>query len=79
MTNKTTKTEGAWPQAEWILGFGHMGDTLWQCDAIRAGRIYQRSVFSTREEAEEFVARMKQLEPDQVFNVEAIKASTVWN
>jgi hypothetical protein len=56
-----------------------MGEILWRCDALRAGRLYQRSLFATREEAEEFVARMQQVEPDQVFNVEAIKASTVWN
>jgi hypothetical protein len=56
-----------------------MGDILWRCDALRAGRLYQRSLFGTREEAEEFVAHMQQAEPDQMFNVEAIKASTVWN
>jgi hypothetical protein len=52
---------------------------VWQCDALRAGRLYQRSVFGTREEAEAFVEKMRRVEPDQMFNVEAIKASTVWN
>jgi hypothetical protein len=82
MTNQRAKDDGAWPQKiQWDLGFGreHMGEILWRCDALRAGRLYQRSLFATREEAEEFVARMQQAEPDQVFNVEAIKASTVWN
>ena len=82
MTNERAKNDGAWPQGiQWNLGFGHehMGDTLWQCDALRAGRLYQRSLFATREEAEEFVQRMRQVEPDQIFNVEAIKASAVWN
>jgi len=50
-----------------------------QCDALRAGQLYQRSVFGTREEAEAFVAKMRDVEPDHMFNVEAIKASTVWN
>lgn len=82
MTNERAKNDGAWPQGvNWDLGFGqgHMGEILWRCDALRAGRLYQRSLFATREEAEEFVAKMQQVEPDQVFNVEAIKASTVWN
>jgi hypothetical protein len=54
-------------------------ETLWQCDALRAGRLYQRSLFGTLEEAEAFVEKMRESEPDQMFNVEAIKASTVWN
>jgi len=36
-------------------------------------------MFGTREEAEQFAAKMREVEPDQLFNVEAIKASTVWN
>jgi hypothetical protein len=82
MTNERAKDDGAWPQGvNWDLGFGHghMGEILWRCDALRAGRLYQRNLFATREEAEDFVARMRQVEPDQVFNVEAIKANTVWN
>ncbi len=72
----------AWPGAiRWDLGDAsvHAQETLWQCDALRAGRLYQRSVFATREEADAFVAKMQEAEPDQMFNVEAIKASTVWN
>lgn len=81
MTNQRTK-DGAWPQGvQWNLGFGReqTNDILWRCDALRAGRLYQRSLFATREEAEQFVERMQQAEPDQMFNVEAIKASAVWN
>jgi hypothetical protein len=66
---------------QWSLGIGseHGNDVLWRCDTLRAGRLYQRSVFGTREEADEFALRMQQCEPDQMFNVEAIKANTVWN
>ncbi len=82
MTNQRMKDDGSWPEnVQWNLGFGReqMSDVVWRCDALRAGRLYQRSLFATREEAEEFVTRMQQAEPDQMFNVEAIKASTVWN
>ncbi len=78
MTNdREGRQDQAWPGAvRWELGDAsvHARETLWQCDALRAGRLYQRSVFATREEAEAFVAKMQEVEPDQMFNVEAIKA-----
>ena len=66
---------------QWNLGpaSAHVNETLWQCDALRAGRLYQRSLFATRAEADDFVMRMRESEPDQMFSVEAIKASAVWN
>lgn len=84
MTNDrvNNRTDGAGAEAvKFTLGFGseQRGDILWRCDALRAGQLYQRTLFGTQEEAEEFVRRMQSAEPDQMFNVEAIKASTVWN
>ena len=35
--------------------------------------------FDTREEAERFARKMQQMEPDQVFAIEAIEAKQVWN
>ena len=66
---------------QWDLGGarGYANEMAWRCDALRAGKLYSRSLFGTKEEADQFVARMKQSEPDQMFNVEAIKTSTVWN
>ena len=83
MTNDSEgRQDQAWPGAiHWDMGeaSAHGRETLWQCDALRAGRLYQRSVFGTREEAEQFASNMREHEPDQMFNVEAIKASAVWN
>ena len=83
MTNDSEgRQDQAWPGAvRWELGDAsvHGRETLWQCDALRAGQMYQRSVFATREEAEAFVVKMQEMEPDQMFSVAAIKASTVWN
>lgn len=56
-----------------------MTETMWQCDQVRAGRLYNRILFETQREAMEFVQRMRRMEPDQVFSVEAIEAKQVWN
>jgi hypothetical protein len=84
MTDDTRREgqDAVWPTAvRWDLGAasGHVSDVLWQCEALRAGKLYNRSLFGSREEAEAFAMRMREHEPDQMFNVEAIKASAVWN
>jgi hypothetical protein len=56
-----------------------MTATLWRCDQVRFGQLYNRMMFDTKDEAEQFVQRMKPMEPDQQFSIEAIEASKIWN
>lgn len=56
-----------------------MTETMWRCDQVRAGQLYNRMMFDTREEAERFARKMQQVEPDQMFSIEAIEAKQVWN
>jgi len=56
-----------------------MNETLWRCDQVRAGQLYNRVTFDTREEAEQFMNRMRQMEPDQMISIEPVDASKVWN
>ena len=56
-----------------------MTETMWKCDQLRAGQLYNRMMFDTQAEAEQFVQKMRQMEPDQMFSIEAIEASQVWN
>ncbi len=75
-------TDQAWPQAaQWSLGFGVEGkaETLWRCDAMRGGRVYTSGLFTTEREAQQFAQQLQKSEPDQTFNVEAIKAKQIWN
>ena len=75
-------TDQAWPQAvSFHLGIGSSGaaETLWRCEASRGGRVYTSGLFASLEEAQQFAQQLQKAEPDQLFNVEQIKASTVWN
>lgn len=56
-----------------------MTETMWRCDQVRAGRLYNRMMFDTKAEAEEFMQRMQQMEPDQMFSIEAVEAKQIWN
>jgi hypothetical protein len=62
-----------------LLGGKTMTETMWKCDQVRAGRLYNRMMFDTKEEAVQFAQRMQQMEPDQMFSIEAIEARQVWN
>ncbi len=56
-----------------------MTNTLWRCDQVRAGQLYNRMMFDTQEEAQAFAQKMQQAEPDLFFSVEAVEARLVWN
>jgi len=69
----------------WQLDFNQasggraMTETMWRCDQVRAGQLYNRMMFDTQAEAEQFVRRMREAEPDQMFSIEAVEARQVWN
>lgn len=75
-------TDQAWPQAvSFNLGIGSAGaaEMLWRCEGTRGGRTYTSGLFGSLEEAQHFAQQLRKAEPDQIFNVEQIKASAVWN
>lgn len=61
------------------MGGAAMNETLWMCDQMRAGQLYTRKIFDTQAEAEAFMQKMTEMEPDAMFNVEAVQARQVWN
>jgi hypothetical protein len=79
--------EGVWLTADSINkllinqlhGGKAMTETLWKCDQLRAGQLYNRMMFDTQAEAKRFVEKMQQMEPDQMFSIEAIAADEIWN
>ena len=56
-----------------------MTETIWRCDQVRAGQLYNRMIFDTKAEAQQFMQRMQQMEPDQMISIEAVAASLIWN
>ena len=56
-----------------------MSEMVWKCEQAWAGRLYNLVVFDTREQAEDFVSSVHEMEPDQIFSIEAIRAEQVWN
>jgi hypothetical protein len=85
--NEDVVEEGVWLSADSMNrllfkefhGGKAMSETLWKCDQLRAGQLYNRMMFDTQAEAKKFAEKMQQMEPDQIFSIEAIHASQVWN
>ena len=53
--------------------------TIWQCEQVRAGQVWNKLLFNTKNEAETFVKQMRQAQPDMLWTMEAVPANTVWN
>lgn len=70
------------PETQRTAGAKHgqgLGDTLWKYEQLRAGKVYNQFMFTTRQQAEDFAARMKQVAPDLFGHIEQVQASTIWN
>lgn len=55
------------------------GNRVWKCEQMRAGQVTNRVVLDTQEQASEFVAQMRRVEPDLFWRVEPVDAYGVWN
>lgn len=61
------------------LGDTEMSDTVWKCEQLRAGQVTNRVMFDSEKQASEFVAKMREMEPDLFWRVEPVEAWRVWN
>lgn len=61
-----------------VLG-GGSGKTMWKCEQLRAGELYAKFMFNTRDQAESFAAQMAKLQPDIFIRIEPVEASAIWN
>jgi len=56
-----------------------MTTTLWRCEQLRAGQVCNKILFNSQREAEQFVQKMRKMEPDLFWRMEAVPAAAVWN
>jgi hypothetical protein len=56
-----------------------MTNTVWKCEQYRGGQITNSVIFDSEEQASQFVAQMRKVEPDVFWRVEPVDAQVVWN
>ncbi len=54
-------------------------EQVWQCEEWRAGIMYERKLFDTKEDAEMFVRKLSQVAPDLMFKIAPVPAQQLWN
>jgi hypothetical protein len=57
----------------------NMTNRVWKCEQFRAGQVTNQVVFDTEEQASQFVAQMRRVEPDVFWRVEPVDAHLIWN
>ncbi|HEX3940830.1 MAG TPA: hypothetical protein VHX11_05045 [Acidobacteriaceae bacterium] len=55
------------------------GKTMWKCEQLRAGNVYAKFMFNTKEQAESFASEMTRVQPDIFFRIEPVETSAIWN
>ena len=60
-------------------GGSAMTETLWKCEQVRAGQVCEKLMFDTKEEAEDFLRKIKQSAPDLFWRIEPISLKMVLN
>jgi hypothetical protein len=54
-------------------------ELIWKCEEWRAGKMYERKLFDTKEDAEMFVRKLSQVAPDLIFKIAPVDVQQVWN
>ena len=54
-------------------------ETIWQCEEWRAGKMYERKLFDTKEDAEMFVRKLSQVAPDLMFKIAPVDVQQLRN
>ena len=52
-------------------------NTLWRCERLRTGQKYNKIRFDAREDKKNFVGKMRKVEPDLFWRMEAVEARIV--
>jgi hypothetical protein len=67
-------------ESAFTAGFANgASGTMWKYEQFRAGQVYTKYMFNTREEAESFATQMSKAQPDLFSRIEPVEARAVWN
>ncbi len=54
-------------------------ETVWKCEQLLAGNIYDHHLFDSREEAELYARHLRNVAPDMFVRIEPMDVKMVWN
>jgi hypothetical protein len=56
-----------------------MNTVVWKCEQFIAGKLQEKNIFETEEQAREFARKLNGVAPDVVLRIEPMPIQHVWN
>lgn len=56
-----------------------MNSTLWKCEQYVAGKLHEKLIFESEEQAKEFARKLYNVRPDTILRIEPMPIQHVWN
>jgi len=64
----------------WVEGRSRsMNTVVWKCEQFIAGKLQEKNIFETEEQAREFARKLNGVAPDVVLRIEPMPIQHVWN
>ncbi|WP_263411509.1 hypothetical protein [Terriglobus tenax] len=56
-----------------------MNTMIWKCEQFVGGKVQERNMFETEDQAREFARKLTNVAPDVIFRIEPMPLEHVWN
>ena len=56
-----------------------MNTILWKCEQYIAGKLHEKTIFESEEQAKDFARKLYGVRPDTILRIEPMPIQHVWN
>lgn len=67
-------------ESDEVSGKGEaMNTILWKCEQYVAGKLHEKTIFESEEQAKDFARKLYGVRPDTILRIEPMPIQHVWN
>ncbi|MEZ2348339.1 hypothetical protein [Terriglobus sp. RCC_193] len=56
-----------------------MNSVIWKCEQYVAGKLHEKTIFESEQQAREFARKLYDVRPDTILRIEPMPIQHVWN
>jgi hypothetical protein len=56
-----------------------MNTVIWKCEQYVAGKLHEKTIFESEQQAREFARKLYDVRPDTILRIEPLPIQHVWN